>query len=118
MDDPGSLAKLAPVIEGFESGQCFDHLCGHLLAPAWRDKLCLVRKKPQDALVPEAPCPLAHRFRVRVGLHGPLGGGPVIKEDEGAQHLLAPLDVIDKVECALGKIRQGFPPRCSPLSPL
>ena len=26
MDDPGSLAKLEPIIEGFQAGECFDHL--------------------------------------------------------------------------------------------
>jgi hypothetical protein len=117
MDDPGCLATLEPVIEGFEAGQCFDPLWGHLLAPAGHDHLWVVRQKPQDAVGPEAPGQLAHGFRGRVGLHGPLGGGPVVKEDSGAQHLIAPLDLSDKVECELGTIRQGFHPRCSPLSP-
>ena len=53
-----------------------------------------------------------------VGLHGPLRGGPVVKEDEGANHLIAPLDLIDKVQLELGKIHQGFHLGCSPPSPL
>ena len=66
----------------------------------------------------ETPRQLAHGFRVWVGLHGPLRGGPVVKEDEGANHLIAPLDLIDKVQLELGKIHQGFHLGCSPPSPL
>jgi hypothetical protein len=117
MDDPGQLAKLEPVIERFESGKCFDHLFGHLLAPAWGDNRRLVRKEPEDALLPEATCQLAHGFRVRMGFLGPLGSGTIFKEYQGANHLIAPLDVIDKVELQLGKIRSRFHPRCAPLYP-
>jgi hypothetical protein len=66
----------------------------------------------------ETPRQLAHRFRVRVGLHGSLDGGPGVKEDDGANHLITPLDLIDKVELELGKIRQGVHPCGSLLSPL
>ena len=118
MDDPGQLAKLEPVIACFEAGQFFDHLCGHLLAPAGTGDFRVLGKEPESALLPEAPRQLPHGFRVRVGLHSPLGGSPIVKEDYGANHLIAPLDLIDKVELELGKIRQGFHPRCSPLSPL
>jgi hypothetical protein len=114
MDDPGQFAKLEPVIAGFEACQCFDDLVGHLLARAWTEERCMVRKEAEGALVSETPRQLAHGFRVRMGLHGPLRGGPVVKKDEGANHLIAPLDLIDKAELELGKICQRFPLGCSP----
>jgi hypothetical protein len=40
------------------------------------------------------------------------------KEAEGANHLIAPLALSDKVEFELGNIRQGGPPCGSLLSPL
>ena len=75
----------------------------------------MVGKEPEDALLPKATCQLAHGFGVRVGFLGSLGGGAILKEDDGANHLIAPLDVIDKVELELGKIRHLFHPHCSPL---
>ena len=108
MDDPGQFAKLEPVIAGFEARQFFDDLVGYLLAPAWTDELYMIGKEAAGALVSEPPRQLAHGFRVCVGLHGSLSSGPVVKEDEWANHLIAPLDVIDKVQLELGKIPQRF----------
>src|SRR5262249_56087461 len=116
MDDPGQVAKLEPVIAGFEARQFFDDLVGHLLAPAWTGELCMVGKEAEGTLVSETPRQLAHGFRVRVGLYGPLRGGPVVKEDDGANHLIAPLDVIDKVQLEFATIPQRFHLRSSPPS--
>ena len=118
LDDPGPLAKWEALIEGFEAGQCFDDRVGHLLAPAGTDDRRMLGKEPEDALLAETPRQLAHGFGVRVGLHGSLGGGSVVKEDERAKHLIAPLDLIDKVAFALDKIHQGVQAGGSLLPPL
>ena len=55
--------------------------------------------------MPEATRQLPHSFGVRAGFRSPLGGGPIVKEHQRAHHLIAPWDVIDKVEVQLGKIR-------------
>jgi hypothetical protein len=118
LDDPGQLAKLETLIVCFEAGQFFHDFVRYLLAPAGTDNFRVLGKEAEGALLLETPCQLAHRFRVRVGLHGPLDGAPVVKEDDGANHLIAPLDLIDKVEFELGKIRQGVHACGSLLSPL
>ena len=110
LDDPGQLAQLETLIACFEAGQFFHDVVRDLLAPAWTENLRVLGKEAEGALLSETPRQLAHRFWVRGGLHGPLDGGPVVKEDDGANHLIAPLDLIDKVELELGKIRQGVHP--------
>lgn len=116
-DDPGQFTILKPCVEAFEPGDFLDHGLRHPSTPAWGDHLEGVRKQPQHALLLEAALQLAHRFRVRTCCLGPRRGATIGKEDEGADHFIAPLDLIDKVELELGKIRQGVHPGCSPLSP-
>jgi len=53
----------------------------HVFTVMWPSPLCVLGKEAEGALIPETPRQLAHSFRVRVSLHGPLGGGPVVKED-------------------------------------
>ena len=108
MDDPSQLAILEPVTERFESGHFCDHLFGHVSAPAGGDHLRLVRQEPEHALLLEAPRESTHRIRVEVRFLGPLGGSGVCKEDQGADHFIAPLDMIDKVQLELSKIPQWF----------
>jgi hypothetical protein len=43
--------------------------------------LRVLRKEPEHALVLKTLCQFTHCFRMRVGFCGPLGGGPVLKED-------------------------------------
>jgi hypothetical protein len=71
----------------------------------WGDDFGLRWKEPQHALVPKAPGQIPHRFGGQVGLRGPLGRGAIAEQDNGADHFIAPLDAIDKVELELGIIR-------------
>lgn len=116
MDDPSPLALLKPVIERFESGHFCDHLCGHVSAPAGGDHLRLVRQEPEHALLLEAPRESTHRLRVEMRFLSPVGGSGVGKEDQGADHCIAPLEMIHKVQLELGKIPQRFHP-CVSLRP-
>lgn len=56
----------------------------------------------------EATRESTHRIRVEVRFLGPLGGRVVGKEDQGADHFIAPLDMIHKVQLELGNIPQRF----------
>ena len=53
---------------------------------------------------------------MRVGFCGPLGGGPIRKEEEGPHHLIAPWEVIDKAEVEVVKSGHGVHQRVSPLA--
>jgi hypothetical protein len=116
--EPGQLAKWETRIACFEAGPFCYAFGRYLLAPAWPDNPRVLGTEAEGALLSETPRRLAHRCRVRVGLQSLLDGGPVVKEDDGANHLIAPLDLIDKVECELGKICQRVHPCGSLLSPL
>src|SRR5262245_53251298 len=98
LDDPGQRAYWEPRIACFEAGQVFHTFVRALLAPAWPDKLRVRGKEAEGALRSATPGQLAYRCRVRVGLYSPLDGRPVGTEAEGTNHLLAPLDLLDKVE--------------------
>ena len=76
---------------------------------------------------PSMPCcskrrvSVPHRFRVGVGFLRPLCGGAFLKEDERADHFVAPLDLIHEVELELGKVSLRFHqcalPCCARTSP-
>jgi hypothetical protein len=50
-----------------------------------------------------------HRRGVRVGLVGPLPGRAVGEEDHGADHLIAPLDLIHKLQLQLREVVRRHP---------
>ena len=64
----------------------------------------MLRKEPQHALLPKAAGQIPHGFGVQLGLLCPLGYGAIAYEDDGADHLIAPLHAIDKAELELGII--------------
>src|SRR5215813_3716147 len=98
MHDPGQLTIPASLIEALESREFLHHDGGDRRAPARPGALCRFGKQPERALMPEAPRQCPHGFWVRVRFRGPLGGAPVVKEPYGANHLIAPLAMIDKAE--------------------
>jgi hypothetical protein len=81
MNDPGQFTISESLIEGFQAREFLHHGGGDGLAPPRPDDLCVLGQQPECALVLEAPRQFAHGFRVRVGFRGPLGGGPIVKED-------------------------------------
>ena len=76
----------------------------------------MLREEAEHALLPKASSQIAHGFGVHLGFLGPLRGGTIAKEHQRTNHLIPPLDVIDKVQLELGKIWQGVHQRFSPLS--
>jgi hypothetical protein len=70
--------------------------------------LRLVRQKPEHALLLEATGESTHRIGVEVGVLGSLCSSILCKEDQRADHFIAPLDMIDKAQLELGKIPQRF----------
>ena len=47
MDDPGQLAILEAIVQGFETGNFLYDLFGNVLAPVWAYHFNLVRKEPK-----------------------------------------------------------------------
>ena len=115
LNDPGQFSIPESLIETFEPCEFLHHDDGDRLAPVGPGDLRRFGKQSERALALEAPRQFAHGFRVRVRFRGPLGGGPVVKEDERTNHFIAPLDVIDKAELKLVKSRPRVHQRVSPL---
>lgn len=117
-DNAGQFAIAKSVVKRFQSSQLLHHVFGDRLAPTGGDDFGLFRKEPQHPLVPKATGQIAHGFGVKLGLLCPLGRGAIAKEDDGADHFIAPLNAIDKVELELGIIQHRFHRRGSPLHPM
>jgi hypothetical protein len=109
-NDPGSCAIPESRIEGFEAGHFCHHLGGPRSAPAWRDKLRVVRQEPKHPLWLAASRESTHRIRMAVCFLSPVGGRVVGTEDEGTDHCIAPRDMLHKGQLELGKIPQRFHP--------
>jgi hypothetical protein len=63
-----------------------------------------VRPPNPHALLSKLPGQPPHRRGVCVGLVGPLPGRAVGEEDHGADHLIAPLDLIHKLQLQLREV--------------
>ena len=79
--DTGQFALPEALGERFEARECFHHDGRAGWAWAGSGDLRVLRKAPEHALVRKTPCQGTPWFRMRVGFGGPLGGGPVLKED-------------------------------------
>jgi len=104
------------MVEGFEACEFFHDGFWDLLPPARTEESRVLGEEAEHPMLPKASCQIAHGFGVHLGFLGPLRGGAIAKEHQRPNHLIPPLDVIDKVQLELGKIGQGVHQRFSPLS--
>jgi hypothetical protein len=92
-------------IESFEAVNLRTDIVGDRGGTSAPHDLDIAREKSQHALLAEAPMEHPHRLGVRGGFLGPLGGSAVGKQHERANHLIAPLGLINQRQ--LGKCCGG-----------
>jgi hypothetical protein len=106
-ENPGQFTVPESVVEGFEACEfCHDGFWD-LLTPARTEEFRVLGEKAEHPVLPKASRQIAHGFGVHLGFLGPLRGGAIAKEHQRTNHLIPPLDVIDKVQLELGAIWQG-----------
>ena len=71
-------------------------------------------EEPQHPLPPKPTGERPHRGGMRVSLVRALSWRPVGQEDEGPDHFIAPLRLVDKLELELREV-VGWHPRGSPV---
>ena len=111
--NPSQFAILKPRVEGFEPGKLLDHGGGDPGGFVLGDNLDIIRHKAQQPLLCEATGQLAHGFWMRGRLvralpDRGLWSGAVLEQDQGADELIAPLDLIRDAQLPLRKIRCDF----------
>ena len=70
--------------------------------------LRFVQEQTEHALVLETTPKLSHSFRVGVRFASALRGRTVLKEDQGPDEFIPPLDLIDKAQLELRKVTSRF----------
>lgn len=103
-DDPSEFTVLKSVVEAFETRKFLHHSLRHPTPAAGGNDLDRVRQQTQQALLLEAPCEAAHRFRVGAGFLSALRRGAVLKEHQRADEFIAPLHRVAEQFLELGKV--------------
>jgi hypothetical protein len=106
--DPGQFTVMKVRVEGFEPINLLSHRLRDRAGPLPRHHLDVAGEEAQHALPTEATRELPHRLRMRVRFLGPLRGGAIGQQHQGANHLIMPLDLIHEVQLQLGKLRRRF----------
>ena len=75
---------------------------------AFGDDFDIVQEQTEHALVLETTPQLSHGFRVGVRFMSALRGRTVLKEDQGTDEFIPPLDLIDKAQLELRKVISRF----------
>jgi hypothetical protein len=113
-DDSRHFAVVEPSIERFEPGNLLDDLLGDPSRSPGGDDVQIVGEEPEHALLLEAACEFPHCLGMGLCFLGPLHGRAPLAQDEGADELITPLYLINKVELELGKVTHRFPSVSSP----
>jgi hypothetical protein len=102
--DAGEFPGVEPVIEGFESIELLPHGVWDLgrLPPDYY--LHIVWEQPEHPLLPKLSGELPHGGRVGLSFLGALLRCPVGEEDHRADHFIAPLDPVRKLQLQLCKV--------------
>ena len=88
-EDPGQFPVPKAVIESLESLECLDDLVRPPPPPAYGEDLERLREQAQHALRLKAALEGADRFGMGVGVLGPLLGGTLLQEAQGADEFIA-----------------------------
>ena len=104
---------LKAVIESFETPNLLDDLRWNAWGCALGHDLHSLWKKAKQALLLETADELPHRFRVGSRVvstlrDGLLGGGALLKQDQGTDQFVAPLELIYEAQLQLGKLAYRF----------
>src|SRR4030095_312657 len=112
--DPRHFAVMQPRIERFEPRNLLANRFGAPSRPPHGEHIQVVGKEPEHALLLETARELPHRLGMGLGFLGPLRRGAPLEEDEGTDEFIPPLELIDKAEFELGKVRHRFHQRALP----
>jgi hypothetical protein len=102
--DPGEFPRMKPCIERLELIDLLAHSLGHPGRPAWPRSRDIVGEQPKHALLPETGDQPPHGIGMCVRVLCPLRGCSICQEDQGADELVPPLDLIHEVQLKLGKL--------------
>jgi hypothetical protein len=97
-----------PIIEGFEPIDLLPDGVRNLGGPPSAPYLHIPREQPQHAPLPEATVERAHGVRMGVGFPRALCRRAILKEEQRADHLIAPLGWIGEAQLQLCKRRGRF----------
>jgi hypothetical protein len=102
--DAGEFAVVESVVEGLEPINLLPYGIGDGAGPLLMHHLDMIREESQHALLPKPACKGPHSGRVSPGLMGALLRCPIGEEDHGANHFVAPLDMVSKLELQLREV--------------
>ncbi len=88
-DNPSQFAGTEALIEAFEPLEFVHDLSRDAATTASRDDLERRGEQPEHALRFKASFEGTHRVRMGVGVLGPLEGGAIVKEHQGAEEFIA-----------------------------
>jgi hypothetical protein len=114
--DPGEFPRMKPCIERFELIDLLAHSLGHPGRPALPRSRDVVGEQPEHALLLETADQPPHGIGMCVRVLCPLRGCSTCQEDQGADELVPPLDLIHEVQLKLGKLGRrvhGTPSLCA-----
>ena len=106
--DAGEFAVMKAGVERFEPVNLLADGIGNPCGSAAGRHLEVRGHQPQHALPVEAALEGADGVRMGLRFLGPLRGRPIGKQHERADHLIAPLDLIDEAQLQLRKRRGRF----------
>ena len=97
---------MEPVVEGLQPVNLLPHGVWGRAGPPPVDDLDSAGQQPQHALALEPALERAHGVGMGLGFTGPLYGRAISKQDQGANHFIALLSVIDEAQLQLRKFRR------------
>jgi hypothetical protein len=102
-DNPCQFPIMKATIESFEAVNLLADIVGDGAGTPTPSDLDIAREEPQHPLLAEASMERPDRFRMRSRFLGSLRRGPIGKEHQRANDLVAPLSLIDQAQLQLGK---------------
>jgi hypothetical protein len=102
--NPRQFPIMKATIEGFQAVNLLPNIVGNWASTVSPYDLDITREEPQHPLLAEAPMERADCLRMRGGCLGTLRSGPIGKEHQWANYLIAPLGLIHQPQLQLGKL--------------
>jgi hypothetical protein len=93
-----------PAIEGFEAGHLLPDIVGNGAGAGTPSDLDIARQEASHALLAEAPVEPPDRVGMWGSFVGALGGRAIGQQDQRANDLIAPLELIPQPQRQLGKL--------------
>jgi hypothetical protein len=106
--DAGEFTVVEAVIQRLETIDLLPHSLRDGAGPLPVYHLNISGKESSHALLPEAALEGADGVRMGMGFLRPLLGRPIGKQDQRADHLIAPLGLIHEAQLQLCKLRSRF----------